>query len=119
MSTALALSNQYVTQLNFDFNGQPRIAYRVAGSRVSLDSVVINWLNGESPESIAQNFDSLSLEQVYGAITFYLSNRALVDAYLRQNETNHDKLREQLREKNYLLYQKLAAHQQSPLAQAA
>lgn len=107
---------QYVTQLDFEFNGEPRIAYRVAGTRVSLDSVVINWLNGESPESITENFDSLTLEQVYGALAFYLGNREEVDEYLRQGEIEFDQLRAQLREKNHLLYQKLAKHRQEQLS---
>jgi len=42
--------------------------YWLEGTRISLDSVVYSFLNGESPESIAQNFPLLSLEQVYGAI---------------------------------------------------
>lgn len=100
---------QYVTQVNYDFNGTPRIAYRVAGTRVSLDSVVINWLNGDSPESIAQNFYPLPLEKIYGAIAFYLANREEIDEYLRQSDSEFDQLRAQLREKNYLLYQKLTA----------
>jgi uncharacterized protein (DUF433 family) len=112
-------NKEYVTKLEFEFEGQPRIAYRVAGTRVSLDSVVINWLNGESAESIAQNFDSLSLEQVYGAVAFYLANRELIDEYLRQNEVEFDKLREQLREKNALLYQKLNAARQQQTTKAA
>jgi uncharacterized protein (DUF433 family) len=43
-------------------------------------------LNGESPESIAQNFPLLELEQVYGSIAFYLANRELVDKYLKAEE---------------------------------
>ncbi|NCR39656.1 MAG: DUF433 domain-containing protein, partial [Microcystis aeruginosa W13-11] len=54
--------------------------YWLEGTRISLDSVVYSFLNGESPKSIAQNFPLLSLEQVYGAIAFYLANRELVDA---------------------------------------
>jgi hypothetical protein len=42
--------------------------YWIAETRVSLDSVVDAFLNGHSPESIAQNFPLLSLEQVYGGI---------------------------------------------------
>ena len=61
--------------------------YWVAGSRVSLDSVVLRFLEGLAPETIvAESFPVLSLEQVYGAIAFYLGNRAEVDAYLRQRE---------------------------------
>ena len=50
-------------------------AYYVAGTRISLASVVHEFLNGASPESIIENFESLTLEQVYGVITFYLANR--------------------------------------------
>jgi len=56
----------------------------VAGSRVSLDSVIYAFHDGLSPESIAREcFPTLGLEQVYGAITFYLANRAEIDAYLQ------------------------------------
>ncbi len=42
---------------------------------------------GESPETICQNFELLHLEEIYGAIAYYLANQAEVDAYLiRQNE---------------------------------
>lgn len=60
--------------------------YWIEGTRISLDSVVYSFLNGESPESIAQNFPLLSLEQVYDAIAFYLANRELIDAYLKKGE---------------------------------
>lgn len=36
--------------------------YWIERTRISLDSVVYSFLNGESPESIAQNFPLLSLE---------------------------------------------------------
>jgi len=55
-------------------------AYRITDSRVSLDSVAYNFLSGLSPESIADNYDTLTLEQVYGAITYYLAHRTEVDA---------------------------------------
>lgn len=67
--------------------------YRVAGSRVSLDSVVYAFLGGQSPESIVDSFPTLSLEQVYGVITFYLSNRDKIDAYLNQGEEDFEALR--------------------------
>jgi len=56
-------------------------AYFVAGSRVSLDSVVHGFLNGDSPESIRDNFPTLTLEQVYGAITYYLGHQDEIDTY--------------------------------------
>lgn len=62
--------------------------YWVSGSRVSLESVVFAFLDGLSPETIASEcFPALSLEQVYGAITYYLSHRQDVDVYLKHVET--------------------------------
>ncbi len=59
----------------------------IIGTRVSVDSVIHEYLDGETPETIAAHYPSLSLEQVYGAITFYLANRAEIDAYLKTRET--------------------------------
>jgi hypothetical protein len=78
---------------------------------ISLDSVVYSFLNGESPESIAKNFPLLSLEQVYGAITFYLANREMVNAYLEAGEAEFQRLQQTCREKSPLLYQKLKTTQ--------
>ena len=60
--------------------------YYVIGARVSLDSLVYAFRSGESPETIQQQFPSLSLEQVYGAIAFYLRNQAEVDANIREGK---------------------------------
>ena len=61
--------------------------YYVAGTRISLDSIVHAFRQGETPETICQDFELLRLEEVYGAIAYYLANQANVDAYLiRQQE---------------------------------
>ena len=86
-----------------------RSAYRIAGTRISLDSIVYDFLNGLSPESIADNFDGLTLERVYGAITYYLAHRSEVDAYLQHNRAKFEALRLQARRSHPLLYQKLEA----------
>ena len=90
-----------------NYVGKRDEAYWVTGSRVSLDSVIYAFLEGSSPETIVDSLDSLSLEQVYGAITYYLSHRSEVDAYLRKGESDDDDLCRQARASNPLLYQKL------------
>ncbi|MBE9050058.1 DUF433 domain-containing protein [Nostocales cyanobacterium LEGE 11386] len=99
MTVAPTLAKQYIEQRDQ--------GYWIAGTRISLESVVYGFLNGESPESIAQNFPLLSLEQVYGAIAFYLANQELIDAYLKTGEEEFEKLQQSLRKKNLHLYQKL------------
>ena len=81
--------------------------YYFIGSRVSLDSIVYQFLRGESPEGIVQCFPSLSLEQVYGGITFYLAHRAEIDAYLKDPEARFEELVRASRLANPLLYEKL------------
>ena len=83
--------------------------YYLIGSRVSLDSIVYQFLQGESPEAIVQAFPSLSLEQVYGGITFYLAHRSEIDAYLKKGEVRFDELARASRDANPLLYAKIEA----------
>ncbi len=90
--------------------------YYFVGSRVSLDPVVYQFLQGESPEGIVQAFPSLSLLQVYGAITFYLSERSEVDAYLKRGERRFEELARESRIANPLLYAKLDAARHSTSA---
>lgn len=60
---------------------------RVGHTRVMLDSVLASFHEGCSAETIAQQYPALSLEEIYGAIAFYLGHRDAVDAYLvRQDE---------------------------------
>ena len=84
--------------------------YYFAGSRVSLDSVVYQFLAGEPPEEIVQAFPSLSLEQVYGGITFYLARRDEIDVYLKQGESRFEELAKAAREANPLLHAKLSGN---------
>jgi uncharacterized protein (DUF433 family) len=81
-----------------DYIEQRDGGYWIRGVRVSLDSVVYRFLEGLSPESIqADCFPVLSLEQVYGAITYYLHNRADIDRYLQQSDQEYESFRERMR----------------------
>ena len=75
--------SEYIEQRNGGFY--------VAGTRVSLDSIVYSFKAGDSPETIRQNFSALTLEQVYGAIAFYLAHELEVDANIREGETEIDR----------------------------
>lgn len=91
---------------------QTKNYYRITGSRVSLDSIIYDFLNGLSPESIVDNYDTLTLEQVYGAITYYLAHRAEIDAHLQRNREKFDALRLRARASHPLLYRKLEQEQE-------
>ena len=82
--------------------------YMVSGTRVSLDSIVYAFLSGESAEAIAQAFPVLSLEQAYGAITYYLAHRDHVDRYLEGRRVEFDTARQAARDADPMFYQKLS-----------
>ena len=83
-------------------------AYRVAGTRVSLDSIVYCFWNGESPESIAQSFPTLTLKEVYGAIAYYLDHQDEVDDYIKRGEADYEAKREAARKTDPMFYKKMA-----------
>jgi uncharacterized protein (DUF433 family) len=90
--------------------------YRVAGTRVSLDSIVYPFISGQSTESIAQSFPVLTLEQVYGAITFYLAHREEIDRYLEAQDEDYAAKRAASRAADPMFYQKLVdAKRHTPL----
>jgi uncharacterized protein (DUF433 family) len=92
--------------------------YWISGSRVSLESVIFAFLDGLSPETIASEcFPVLTLEQVYGAITYYLRHRQEVDAYLKQVEIEIEAFQQATRDPEFS--RKMAkARRELPLAHA-
>jgi uncharacterized protein (DUF433 family) len=60
--------------------------YYVAGTRISLDSIVHSFNEGDSPEAIQEDFPLLKRSQIYGAIAFYLDHQVEIDKYLDETE---------------------------------
>ena len=74
---------------------------------MTLDSVVYAYLRGESPEGVVRCFPALNLEQVNGAIAYYLAHRDEIDAYLVREKAEFNKMAAEARRKNPTLYEKL------------
>jgi uncharacterized protein (DUF433 family) len=64
--------------------------FYIVGSRVPLASIVREFQDGQSPEAIRLAFPTLTLEQVYGAITFYLGHKEEVDSEVAERERTED-----------------------------
>ena len=92
-------AGEYIEQRNGGFY--------IAGTRVSVDSIVCSFKAGDSPETIGQNFSSLTLEQVYGAIAFYLAHEREVDANIREGEEEIERSIPHLSESRPELYARL------------
>ena len=59
---------------------------RIGHSRVMLDSIVAGFEQGHSPETLQQQYPTLSLEDVYGATTYYLAHTDEVYTYLKRQD---------------------------------
>jgi uncharacterized protein (DUF433 family) len=81
--------------------------YRVGDTRISLDSLVYLFREGMSAESMVDSYPLLTLEQVHGAIAFYLGNQEEADAYLADGERAADSQQLQSRKTNAELIVKL------------
>ena len=67
--------------------------YDVAGTRVSLASIIYEYRDGASPEMIQEQYETLFLEQGQGAIAFYLAHPEESEQYLRRLQEKWEELR--------------------------
>ena len=105
------MSNDYIEQRDK--------GYWIAGTRISLDSIVYSFRRGASPESIQRSFPLLLLEQVYGAIAFYLAQKPEIDAYLQRGADELERIRRSGRDADPELHKRLeAARNQLPTRQS-
>ncbi len=81
--------------------------YRIADTRVSLDSLVYLFREGMSAESMVESYPALTLEQVHGALAFYLGNQKDIDVYLADGQRAAELQHQQSRRTNAELIAKL------------
>ena len=86
--------------------------YYVAGTRISLDSVVYSFERGNSPEAIQKEFPLLRLPQIYGAIAFYLDHQEEIRSYLEAKEREVEASSTPLAEANPELWARLQRAEQ-------
>ena len=65
-------------------------SFYIAGSRVPLATIVREFQHGQSPEAIRSSFPTFTLEQVHGAISFYLGHKDEVNGDLAARERAED-----------------------------
>ena len=90
----------------FDFQAPDDI--RVKGHRIGIETILYDYIHRhQTPEEIARTYATLSLEEVYATILYYLHNKEAVSKYLtdwleychqsrEENRRNNAGLREKL-----------------------
>jgi uncharacterized protein (DUF433 family) len=82
--------------------------YYVAGTRISLDSVVYAFNRGDSPERILEEFPLLDrLSRIYGVIAFYLDHKAEIDKYLEETEREFEASGIPMEQANPMFWEKI------------
>ena len=82
--------------------------YYVAGTRISLDSVVYAFNRGDSPKRILEELPLLmKLSRVYGAIAFYLDYKAEIDKCIEQTEREFEASGIPMEQENPALWEKI------------
>lgn len=70
-------------QLQDYFNFLAPDDIRIKGSRIGIESVLYEYIyRAKTPEEIDQQFETITLEQVYATILYYLHNKEEIRAYL-------------------------------------
>jgi uncharacterized protein (DUF433 family) len=65
----------------FDFQRPDDI--RLKGTRVGIETVLYDFIHRcRTPEEIVESYPSVTLEQVYATILYYLHNKEAVSAYM-------------------------------------
>src|SRR5262245_46090262 len=78
---------------------------RVSGTRVTLDTILACYQQGDTPEDIHTGFPTVPLTDVYAVIAYYLAHRDEVDTYLKQRQEEGERIRREI-EANYTPEQK-------------
>ena len=92
----MAVDTETALESYFEFHDDGAIWIR--GHRVGIDLLLEAYKAGQTPEQIADQFDTIRLEDVYATITYYLHHKARLDAWLAQiderfNQARNERLR--------------------------
>ena len=72
-------------QLEYYFDFLALNDIRLKGTRIGIETILYDFIHrSQSPEEIAATYPSLTLEQVYATITYYLHNKEEVSKYLTE-----------------------------------
>ncbi|ELR96497.1 hypothetical protein GLO73106DRAFT_00002910 [Gloeocapsa sp. PCC 73106] len=109
-------------QLEEYFNVLAPDDIRLKGTRIGIESILYEYIyRARTAEEIAKIYPSLSLEQVYATILYYLHDREAVGQYLTDWIEFGERMRAEQRENPSparLRFKQLKAHQTSKVCPA-
>ena len=95
MNIGQSMSTKHIAEY-FNFLSSEDI--RLKDSRIGIETILYEYIDcGRSPEEIAQIYQTISLEQVYATILYYLQNKETVSAYIKNWIEHGHRMREEQR----------------------
>ena len=88
--------NQPLTDIRHVLRTDDDGTIRVSGTRVTLDTVIAGYHQGDTPEDLHEAFDVLPVDDIYTVLSYYMNNRAEIDLYLAQREKEAEQIREKI-----------------------
>ncbi len=83
-------------QLEDSFDFQRPDDIRIKGHRIGIETILYNYIyRARTPEEIAEEYPSPTLEQVYATILYYLDNKEQIDHYMKDWIEYGRKMREE------------------------
>ncbi len=67
---------------------------RVGNTRITFKVLIAAYQQGDTPEEIAEGFDTLKLEEIYAVITYYLSHKEEADRYIQRANEEAERFRQ-------------------------
>ena len=81
-------------QLEDYFNFLEPNDIRLQGTRVGIETILYDYIfKARTPEEIEQSYRTITLDQVYATILYYLRNKEAVDKYLTEWIEHGDRMR--------------------------
>jgi uncharacterized protein (DUF433 family) len=68
----------------------------VGNTRVTFDSIINFYLQGESPEDLHHGFPTIPLPDIYAVIAYYLAHQVEADAYLDKRHREAERIRQEI-----------------------
>lgn len=72
---------------------------RIGTSRIPIDTVVHQFNTGATAEQIQDDFPSLTLREIYGAIAYYLDRQDHMEEYLLRREKEAEQVRQEVEDR--------------------
>jgi uncharacterized protein (DUF433 family) len=72
----------------------------ISGTRVTLDTLIARYQQGDTPEAIHKGFPGVPLSDIYSVVAYYLAHQEEVDTYLEQRDKEAERIRQNWEARN-------------------